>query len=561
MKKTIFFLKRIQTSYVGMIALLSLFFTVVLNHPVLSKFNSIVASEYVVNAHSIGLKIVCGLFLFFALNGIFSLIFSVYIPYLTKTVLSVITLLSSVISFQTLNYGVFFTDQMWLNIFSTDQGEALSYVNASVIIWTVITGIIPVIFICLHKHKFGGAKRYVLSTLKTILVGILSIVIAGGLAFSHYKDFAGIGRNNHYLPKMIVPTYPIYGLEQYIKETYFIKPIKFRDIGTDAHIVKADNGKKPTLFFLVVGETARTYNYSLNGYKGNDTNAYTQSLSNLLSFRNVQSCGTYTALSVPCMFSNMTRVEYNADIAHHENNLMDLLHIAGIKTLWLDNDGGSKGVANRISYVAMNPKNNPKYCNGEVCYDTVLLKGLNKRITKMGSGSKIVAFHLVGSHGPTYYERVPKNMEAFAPRCNRSDIQNCTHEELVNQYDDTIHFTDYVLSQMIAKLKTYEPKYNVALLYLSDHGESLGEDGLYLHGTPYLFAPKYQKHVPLITWFGQGFIKQRGINMACLKQVALNQKSGLSQDNLFSSILGLMHVSTKLYDSSLDMFKKCSNNA
>ena len=558
MNKNLSHLKRIRTSYTWMIALLSLYFTVVLNHPVLSKFNSIVDT---VDAHGIVLKIICGLFLFFALNSIFSLVFSVYIPYLTKTALSVITLISSIVSFQILNYDVLFTDQMWLNIFSTDQGEALSYLNVSVISWVVITGIIPVILICLHKHQFSGPKSYILSTLKNILVGVLSLVIAGGLAFSHYKDFASIGRNNHYLQKMIVPTYPIYGLEQYIKETYFTKPIKFRDIGTDSHVVKADKGKKPTLFFLVVGETARTYNYSLNGYKGNNTNSYTQSLSNLESYRMVQSCGTYTALSVPCMFSNMTRVGYNANIAHHENNLMDMLHIAGIKTLWIDNDGGSKGVAKRISYVGINPKANPKYCNGEMCYDTVLLKGLDKRITAMGAGSKVVAFHLVGSHGPTYYERLPKDMETFTPRCNRSDIQNCTHKELVNQYDDTIHFTDYVLSKLIDKLKTYEPKYNVALLYLSDHGESLGEDGIYLHGTPYMFAPKYQKHVPLITWFGDGFIKQRGIDMTCLNKMALNEKSDLSQDNLFSSVLGLMHISTKLYNPSLDMFKKCGTNA
>lgn len=136
-----------------------------------------------------------------------------------------------------------------------------------------------------------------------------------------------------------------------------------------------------------------------------------------------------------------------------------------------------------VPTIEIEAKDFPQYCQKGSCYDEVMLEGLDRQIAQM-KGNKLVAFHLMGSHGPTYYRRYPASERTFVPDCPRSDIENCTNEELVNTYDNTIRYTDKVVARLIDKLKTLEQDYNVGLVYLSDHGESLGAMGLYLHGTP-----------------------------------------------------------------------------
>lgn len=178
--------------------------------------------------------------------------------------------------------------------------------------------------------------------------------------------------------------------------------------------------------------------------------------------------------------------------------MLDVLQHAGVSVLWKENDGGCKGVCKNVPTIEIEAKDFPQYCQKGSCYDEVMLEGLDRQIAQM-KGNKLVAFHLMGSHGPTYYRRYPASERTFVPDCPRSDIENCTNEELVNTYDNTIRYTDKVVARLIDKLKTLEQDYNVGLVYLSDHGESLGAMGLYLHGTPYKFAPDDQTRVPLMT--------------------------------------------------------------
>ena len=344
------------------------------------------------------------------------------------------------------------------------------------------------------------------------------------------------------------------GLYRYARDILFATPVPYQPIGTDARVV--DKGGKPTLMFLVVGETARSQNYSLNGYQ-KQTNGFTMKEPDLVSFRDVRSCGTATAVSVPCMFSNLTRRGYDETLAKSRDGLLDVLQHAGVSVLWKENDGGCKGVCNNVPTLEIEPKAFPQYCEGDSCYDEVLLQGLDRQIAGMKGkqGSKLVAFHLMGSHGPTYYRRYPAGDRVFLPDCPRSDIENCSNEELVNTYDNTIRYTDKVLSQLIDKLKTLESQYNVGLVYLSDHGESLGAMGLYLHGTPYKFAPDDQTRVPLLTWFSPQLQRDRQLDQDCLRQEAGSKR--FSHDNLFHSMLGIMDVQTQAYDGKLDLFKPC----
>ncbi|PJG59969.1 phosphoethanolamine transferase [Aeromonas cavernicola] len=523
--------------------LLVLLFTLVFNWPIFLHFYEILSQlEHV----KLGFIISIPLVLMAALNAVL-LPFS--FRYLLKPFFTLLILSSSIVSYAMLKYGIIFDAGMMQNIVETNSGEAGSYLNSSLMIWFLLTGVLPVLLLLTLRIKYAAHWYTGLGLrLGSLTASLLFLVCVAAL---YYQDFASVGRNNHTLSKEIVPANYVHGLYKYARDELFATKIPHQSLGTDAKIMA--KGDKPTLMFLIIGETARSQNYSLNGY-AKATNAFTHQIPGLVSFKDVRSCGTATAVSVPCMFSNLTRREYDDKLAHARDGLLDVLQHAGVSVLWKENDGGCKGVCNGVPTIDIDPTQYPAFCQDSSCYDEVLLEGLDQQIGQM-KGNKLVAFHLMGSHGPTYFRRYPVTDRAFTPDCPRSDIENCSDQELVNTYDNTIRYTDKVLAQLIAKLQTLEKEYNVGLVYLSDHGESLGAMGLYLHGTPYKFAPDEQTRVPLLTWFSPQLQADRQLDLSCLAQEANNQR--FSHDNLFHSMLGIMNVQTSVYDSSLDLFKPC----
>ncbi|PKB89673.1 hydrolase, partial [Ewingella americana] len=381
---------------------------------------------------------------------------------------------------------------------------------------------------------------------------VISLLVVASVAGIFYKDYASVGRNNRTLNLEIVPTNYLYSAFQYMNHRYFTAKMPFRTLGNDAKQVQQP-GQKPNLLFLVVGETARAQNQSSDGY-AKPTNQYTQAIPDVVFFHKMTSCGTATAISVPCMFSDMKRTDYDANRARNSEGLLDILQKAGVSVFWKDNDEGCKGVCDRVPNVTIDTQKDGKYCDGETCYDMALMQNIDDDIKPDGKNT-LIALHLIGSHGPTYYKRYPPAFRKFTPDCPRSDIENCSQEQLVNTYDNTLLYTDYMVSQVIEKAKQYQDKYNVAVIYLSDHGESLGENGLYLHGTPYRVAPPQQTHVPMLFWLSEGYLKAQGIDLSCLKANAATKD--VSQDNLFHTVLSAMNVQTSARDPQLDILAGC----
>lgn len=523
--------------------LLVLFFALVLNWPIFLHFYTVLSALTHVKA---GFAISIPLVLIAALNAVF-------IPFTFRFVLkpffTVLILTGSIVSYAMLKYGVIFDAGMIQNIVETNSGEAGAYLNGSVALWFLLTGLLPVLVLWSLRIRYPARWYQGLAWRAGLLA--ISLLFIGSVASLYYQDYASVGRNNKSLAKEIVPANYVHGLYKYGRDVLFATPIPYQHLGTDAKVVA--RGGKPTLMFLVVGETARSQNYSLNGY-GKETNSFTAKEQGVVSFKDVRSCGTATAVSVPCMFSNLTRRGYDDQLASSRDGLLDVLQHAGISVLWKENDGGCKGVCRNVPTIEILPKSYPALCQGESCYDEVLLEGLDQQIAGM-KGNKLVAFHLMGSHGPTYFRRYPASERVFMPDCPRSDIENCSNEELVNTYDNTIRYTDKVVGLLIDKLKSLESQYDVGLVYLSDHGESLGAMGLYLHGTPYKFAPDDQTRVPLLTWFSPQLQADRQLDMGCLAAEASSQR--FSHDNLFHSMLGIMDVQTRVYDNKLDLFKPC----
>ncbi|WP_244907423.1 phosphoethanolamine transferase [Photobacterium iliopiscarium] len=533
--RNIFHLK--MTSF---IVWLSLYFALLFNFPTLAKIFSL--------SHNVANPI----FPYTApivLIAAFIIIFSCLCwPYIFKTIMIFLTITSSMALFAEVNYHTLFDNAIIESIFQTRSDEAWSYVNLHSITYIVVFGLLPSIWIaCVKITKRKTFLKEIIARIILIGIAMTALLI---IALTNYKSYAAVGRNNHYLNRMIIPGH-VYAGGKYLYKEFIYKPLPYKKQGLDAKLLPTEN-HKPTLFVMVLGETARTYDYAYNGYK-RDTNPYTKN-EGIISFKNVESCGTYTALSVPCMFSNLTRAHYNQDRAYSQDNAVDIIHRAGAEVLWIDNDGGSKGVAARVPYVTTDTSQHNQYCDGTSCYDGVMLKKAADFINK-DDKNKLLVLHLIGSHGPTYFQRYPKQFDQFKPSCNRSDIENCTDQEIKNVYDNTILYTDYVDEQVIKLLKKNEGKYNVAMLYMSDHGESLGENGFYLHGAPFPIAPKEQKHVPWLLWIPTQYAQQKGINLSCLR--SKEDIGHLSHDNLFHSLLGLYGVKSKVINPALDISTSC----
>lgn len=534
-------LPTIELTFTQFVFSLSVFYALVLNYPVTSKISELAAQGHVLFA----LSSVVLLF------GCFVLVFSVIsVKYLYKPILILITLTSAMALYATLKYNVMFDTAMIENIFETNSSEANSYLSLSSIGYVVFFGLLPSLII--FKTRIKPARTWYRGLFTRGLLMLLGVIIIGLVALFFYKDYASVGRNNKYLTKMIIPAH-IVNTVKYINSKYFTKALTYQHQGDDAVLV-ASAATKPKLVVLVVGETARAQNMAYNGY-GRNTNPYTQDLG-LISFQHVSSCGTATAHSLPCMFSNLGKDNYQRDQADAQDNVLDIIAKTGTDIVWIDNDGGDKDVAKRLTSHTVSPDKDNALCDGDTCYDMALVELLKQQLVSDGA-NKLIALHTIGSHGPTYWQRYPDDMERFTPACRRSDIENCSDEEITNVYDNTLAYTDYVLASTIALLKEKSQEYDVALMYISDHGESLGENGLYLHGTPYSFAPDEQTKVPWFLWLDEGFSQSYGIDKACLQAKAT--QGHFSHDNLFHSLLGLYGVNTQVKNPELDIINSCKS--
>lgn len=537
-------LPRLNLSINKLPFVLAVYYVLVINLPISRElFNIISASE----TESIGFIISIPFFFLAAFNFIFQ-VFNW--PIFSKAFFIFLLLTSSLVSYSMFNYGIFVDYGMIENVFETNSGEATSYLSTYSVLWFVLMGWIPSLMLLFTNLERKSWKNFAIWKALGLLSSLIVIAIIAGL---FYKNYASIGRNNSHLKKMIIPTEYVVSTAKYINNTYIKEPIPYQEIGLDAQLKpEAKQAEKPTLLVFVLGETARVYNYQYHGYE-KATNAHTMPY-NPIFFSDVQSCGTATAVSVPCMFSNMNRSNYDRDKAYNQDNVVDIMKRAGIHSIWRDNDGGDKAVAHQIKKLTLAPKDGDPLCNEDKCYDTAMLENFEQDTQNLTKDS-VIFYHILGSHGPTYFKRYPEEHKKFVPDCPRTDIENCTNEQLVNTYDNTILYTDFFISQAIQKLEKLTDQYNVALMYISDHGESLGENGVYLHGMPYSFAPKEQTHVPMMMWMSDDFASQKGISDTCLRKAGKEQS--FSQDNLFDSLLGLMDVQTKEYRENQDIFAPC----
>ena len=518
---------------------LAVYFAWVLNFPfILDAYRFI----HQANGEIITLLLMLPVCLF--LLSIFITLFSLLsIKYIEKAVYIGLTLITSILSYAYVYYHIAFDDYSPLIgvMEQTSLDEVYHLLTPSFFIWISLFGIIPCYFIA--KLRFIHPPLWQDASLK--LLGFclyplcfLILVLPQLRTVQPMLRLSGLAGR---VPYQIVPT-------NFAENTFIHYKTKLTTNLThkpnlDAKLNKKIVSAKPNLLVLVIGETARGMNFQLKGYE-KKTNPYTVD-QGVVSFKNVSSCGTATRVSVPCLFSSLPRTSFIDFVAAHQDNLLDILTRVGMSSIWVENNdtGGCQGVCNRIESVKFEE------------YDEVVIGQLIQQMKKKQGKDNVIVLHLNGSHGPNYHVKYPKEFARFLPDCKKDELRLCTQEELLNAYNNTILYTDYVLSQLINVLKKEENNWSSLLLYTSDHGESIGEHGLYGHCAPYAIAPLEQTHVPLIFWVSDTFTAEKNISLACLKNKA--QAGQFSHDNIFHSVLGVRDVSTSLYQPTLDIFKSC----
>lgn len=459
--------------------------------------------------------------------------------YTTKPIIICILIVSSLTSYFMNNYNVVIDVSMVRNVLNTNADEVFDLLSMKLVLYLLLLGVLPSLVVYKMRIHYQSPGREIISRILLLVAIPLCILPLVSTSGDYYSSFF---REHKSLRFYSNPGYYLYSVGRYVKQHLTSGNHALTPLGLDAKIPSTEIQRKLVIF--VVGEAARFDRFSLNGYQ-RETNPLLKK-DGVISFTNFWSCGTSTAISVPCMFSIYGRTRFTTKKAHSTENILDVLRHAGVNVLWLDNNSGSKGVADRVTYVNYRSPDVNRVCDVE-CRDEGMLPGLQDYINKHSNSDIFIVLHQMGNHGPDYYKRYPARFRKFTPECRSNLFEECSKSEINNAYDNAILYTDYFLNRVIELLKQNREHFETAMFYVSDHGESLGEYGVYLHGLPYFFAPKTQVHIPAIMWLGDKF------NNINADAVAKKRNYKYSHDNVFHTILGMLGIQTSIYNSNLDI--------
>ena len=496
---------------------------------------------------------------FMVLGGTAALLSLIRWPRLFRPLATVLVIVTAFNSYFMWQYKAVIDSTMLANVMHTDANEVRDLMS-----WRLVVSVLLIVGPALWwiwRKPMGprSAWQHLSRNFLGAVVGLALVVVA---ALAGYQGLSSLMRNQKEVRYMINPLNSVYASSVLLVQQVPRQVRALQKVGEDAQLGASYAGQaRGPLLVVVVGETARAQNWQLNGYPRPTTPklAQWQTQGDLVNFSNVTSCGTNTQVSVPCMFSPLTRDD-GGNKPPHEENLLDVLQRAGLAVLWIDNQSGCKGICDRVTYADTRTLQLPGLSGEGECADLAMLDGLDARIEALDPVSRangvVLVMHQMGSHGPAYFKRRPPDMRPFQPECTSATFSDCQPDQLINAYDNTIAQTDAFLDGTLQWLKARADKgaNDTGLIYMSDHGESLGENGIYLHGLPYALAPEQQTRVPMVSWLSPSLQQRTGVSTECLRK---RSAESVSHDNLFHSVLGLMNVTTQVYRPALDAFSPC----
>lgn len=469
-----------------------------------------------------------------------------------RVLLPLLIVIAAAVSYFTSHYGTYFDVGMIDNILQTDSHEARELLTPGFARHLLLFAVLP----CLLVRRTGILRIPGKAALRRRLAWVAGAVAVFMVALLiSYQSLASVMRNDKALRYLATPANYLVSMGRVLAAADPLPAMRI-PIGEDA-VLLPHKGNKPLLMVIVVGETVRAANWGLNGY-ARQTTPQLARRQGIVNFTDVSSCGTSTAVSLPCMFSSLGKQHYDKRSIESHESLLDVLQHAGFDVLWLDNQSGCKGVCDGVTSRRIAASDYPSRCGDGRCQDQVLVEEMRKQLDAVKAGVKkntVVVLHQMGNHGPAYFQRYPEALRTFTPTCDSADLNRCTRQQIVNSYDNAILNTDAVLGGVIDYLGQ-QSGYAASMLYVSDHGESLGENGIYLHGLPYAIAPQQQTRVPMLWWSSADFDEAVDLDKACLEKTA---HRALSHDNLFSTVLGVLGVTTGIARPELDITADASH--
>lgn len=444
--------------------------------------------------------------------------------------------------------GIIIDREMIQNILGTTVNESRNLLTPAYLRYMLLFAFIPTLGILAVRVSHSP---FLISARRHIGLLVLCCLIFTGAAYSHYQQFSFGIRQSPGMREILHPESTVQSIIKYAEMKWRMNSLDFQKTALDARKGSTVRGARhPILTVLVVGETLRDQNWGLSGYGRNTTPELTKR--DILPIGGVQSCGTSTSVSIPCMFSKLGREDFTYEKAAAQENLLDVIRRAGFDVEWWDANTGDMGVAERMAYANFNTADDPEFCNGGECNDGILLRQLQDRAGLI-TRDTVIVLHQIGNHGPAYFERYPKEFAKFTPDCRDADLAKCSAGDIVNAYDNAVAYTDLQIAKTIDFLSTL-PGLSTSLIYVSDHGESLGEKGLFLHAAPYWIAPEEQKRVPMVVWMSGNFKRDMKLDYGC---IAASATSEISHDNFFHSVLGMLDIETAERRPELDIFAPC----
>jgi lipid A ethanolaminephosphotransferase len=472
---------------------------------------------------------------------------------LLKPVLAVLLVVAAGSTHFMQAFGVYLDPSMLRNALRTDVGEARELLSFGFVVRLLLQAALPIALLWgvrLRERTWGR----VLGLRLLWTVGGVAVLV--GAVMAVFQPFSSLMRNHKAMRYLITPTNVLWSAGSVVAEDLKGAAKPRQPIGLDAKPGPRMQARtRPTVLVVVVGETARAANWGLNDYARQTTPALAK-IPALVNFRQVTSCGTNTEVSVPCLFAPVGRRDYDEVAIRGSESLLHVLHRAGVGVLWRDNQSGCKGVCEGLPSEEMVKLNPPGLCADGRCLDEALLLGLDARLAQ-AQGTQVLVLHQLGNHGPSYFRRYPDAFATFQPACQHDDLRQCSTAEIVNAYDNVLLYTDHVLATLIEKLQARAATVDSAVVYVSDHGESLGESNLFLHGLPYAIAPDVQKQVPMVVWLSEGLTRATGLDTDCLRRRAAQPAA---HDHLFHTVLGLAGVQTALYAPAWDLLQGCRSS-
>ncbi len=471
-----------------------------------------------------------------------------------KPVLGVLVVCTALAAHYMQQYGVYLDASMLRNVLHTRPGEAKELIGVSLLGDVALYGVLPLL--ALWWWPLGPTRWR--TRLATGTAGVvLGLVLVVAAVLSVFQPMASWMRNHKEVRYLITPANIVWSVGRVVASDTRSAVVARQPIGLDAAPgARMQARQKPTLLVLVVGETARAANWGLNGYP-RQTTPQLAAMPAVINFKRVTSCGTNTEVSLPCMFAPVGRRDYDEATIRGQESLLHVLARAGVAVQWRDNQTGCKGVCEGLPTETVRQLKLPGLCDtatsGDHCLDEGLLHGLDERLAT-AKGTQVLVLHQLGNHGPSYFRRYPAAFATFQPACTQDDLARCSLPEIVNAYDNALLYTDHLLATVIKTLQARAGEVDSAVIYVSDHGESLGEKGLFLHGIPYAIAPAVQTEVPMVAWLSEGFATHNAVDTGCLKQRATQPAA---HDHLFHTVLGLLDVKTALYAPAFDLTAGC----